>query len=749
MPVLSRTAIFLRRFITVCAALLLSWKVLWAQTGRSDVQKSPASPKITILHTNDLSGRLRPFKYYEEADRGGAACRATLIKEMSWRGNLLVLDAGDAMGPSVLSDFDQGGLFMEMMNRTGYSAMVLGNHEFDFGREILEQRIEEAEFPILSANITVQGTETPFVRPYVVRELDRVRVAVIGLTSQETQQLTNPKKIKGLTFLDPIGALRKTLVELADSSIHYTIVLSHMRQDETLKLARQVEEIDLIVAGGYWGPGVKGGEERLISLVNGTHIVTTPDFGVYLGKVEVIFSEDPRKGLRPVDFQSELIPVGPEIPEDKEIQSLIVAQEREYDRATRVIIGTVDGVVEDVGGFVANTMRARCGVEIGIINVGGLRLIPLREAVTLKEIDQIIRFEDFLITMKLTGSQIRKLVARSKGMEEENQKLIFAGVDPANLKMNGRPLNNAELYAVVVTEFLSRGGDGYTLFTEGIKATNTWLSLKQVLMEYIQTRWKISASDFDGFLGHPLWKTGSKVTGSLTRTELGKAAEDYRKESISFLRGASAIAWSFMLDGFASYDVRDHNMVLTTKTAFGQIGTNLRQLKESVDRLDMEWVYRYRDVHAMRPFLSLGANTVLTKNKKEEQEKEKRPIKGRSSFGLQRQLVKGLSLRMGASAQRNFFTGENDFGSELVSELKRSLPWGVRVSSTLKSFFGVSGKRVLSAEQYNTLTMKISKNMNLSIHANFFLYRNSAVRDLALKSELNVGLGYAQDWKWF
>lgn len=159
--------------------------------------------------------------------------------------HLLLLDAGDSLfGDRFLGQQTRGKGVVEAMNLLGYDAMALGGGDMRLGLDTLRQRMAEAEFPFLSANVVLSGTETLFTEPYIIKEMGDHRVAIIGLTEPGAADVVQG----AITVLDPIETARRYVAEVS-SKANILIVLSHMSVEEDMKLAGEVEDIDLIVSG--------------------------------------------------------------------------------------------------------------------------------------------------------------------------------------------------------------------------------------------------------------------------------------------------------------------------------------------------------------------------------------------------------------------------------------------------------------------------------------------------------------------
>lgn len=174
------------------------------------------------------------------------ARRATAIKEMRDRQPaILVLDTGNSLlndqNPALSS---QGATSIEVLNRLGYDAIALGERDLILGLDVLEQRMAEATFPVLSANVIVRKTDVYLTQPYHIAVVEGHRVGIIGLTGISLDTPSSALEVR-----DPLGSLHELLPEVVHQS-ELVIVLSNASLDVEREIARTLPQVQLIVSGG-------------------------------------------------------------------------------------------------------------------------------------------------------------------------------------------------------------------------------------------------------------------------------------------------------------------------------------------------------------------------------------------------------------------------------------------------------------------------------------------------------------------
>ncbi len=684
---------------------------------------------VRILHSNDVMGQLRPM-----------AQRVAFVRALAKEGHTLVLDAGNALGPAALSVWDQGKTMATAMAAAGYAAMTPGNHEFNYGLDVLAQHRET--LPFLAANLrSPSGRALPF-EGYRIFEVSNVTVGVIGVVSTRLNERINPSVAQALVIDDPLKSIAKTRQKL---NADYVVVLGNMPMSEAMEMAQKAKGIDLVVTGG---DGASAYLSTLTRLINGVQVVTTPRGGAYMGVMDVVFGRVNNK-FEIIRTQAQTLKVGDEA--DEPVAALIADLEKAYARETGEALGLIVGKsLDQQVEVVANLMRWHTGAEVGMVHRGAFRQKAPVDSIFARDVGGFVRFDEVLVKMELSGSQLRSIANRSKRAGKGDAGLIFAGLNKKEMLVNGRDIQNKELYQIVTVAYLAEGGAGYRELKDVKSVQRTQISLLSLLVNALKVWGTMSSETFATLDHRRVWRTGWAVEGAFRRNYVDGTAENYRqnREHVSFLRGETSIAWNISTRYFFSYESGLHALLLENINDFGQIGTSFGNLETSSDRLNVEMTYRRRMRHwLIHPFVRNGMNTTLTSGN------GNRPFLLRSSLGFQRRFGH-LIVQFAARAQRDFVGGQSDIGAEITLNYQRRLRYGGRLRSRVRSFLGLTDRKVISVENYNTLSFPLAGSLSLTVRQNNFLYRVDKFRaapahGIALRSDLTLGLAYGLDWKWF
>jgi len=296
---------------------------------------------IRLLYVNDFHG----FAEEQRSDFtggmvGGAPYLAGMIDRLRQDRPSLLLSAGDMIQGSNWANLFQGKSVIEIMNRMGFDAMALGNHEFDFGIDTLKERIKEARFPYLGANII--GLEG--IQPFIIKELKGVRIAIIGLATEETPIYTHPDNVRGLIFQLPFDTAERCIKELRDK-VDVIIVLSHLGFHNDMVLAQKVGDIDVIV-GGHSHTKI----EKPV-LIGKTVIVQAWEHGKVLGVLDLTLRDGAIK-----DHNGYLLDIRPTGKiKNKDVAEIVKKYQKKLNGLVRQRIGETESYLDGVNGVKRET----------------------------------------------------------------------------------------------------------------------------------------------------------------------------------------------------------------------------------------------------------------------------------------------------------------------------------------------------------------------------------------------------------
>lgn len=449
-----------------------------------------APTHVVIMHTNDLHGQLLP-----RAGVGGIAEIATIIR--SARPDL-ILDAGDISTGTFLSDEFKGAPTIQAMNKIGYTAGTIGNHEFDYGQDALRLRLREAKFPVLSANLQTPVSE---IKKYTVATAKGIRFGLIGLTTEEVKTKSHPNKVIGVTVLNTVKTIGQWLPELRRKS-DFIIAMVHLEDEEEKRIASAFPEIRLIIGGhnhDALGP----------IWLDKTLVAKTGSSGRNVGRIDLQFEN---KKLSRLD--AKLIPVTNVRPDPDIVRILEPFNDRVKVKMAELVGEATDDLVRSnlvespLADLVADAFREKGKTQIAIHNTGGIRANVAKGKITWGNAFEVLPFQNTLITLKLTGAQLKKTLERglvtSIGMVAlSGLRVQFDRTKPTGqqvvsaILLDGTAVDDVKLYSVATNDFILAGGDGFTEVGKGTDIMDSGIFLRDVFVDYIKAH-RVLSPKLDG-----------------------------------------------------------------------------------------------------------------------------------------------------------------------------------------------------------------------------------------------------------
>lgn len=430
--------------------------------------------RLTVVHFNDLD------RMEAREERGGMAKVAAVIaRARAEADHVLVTHGGDALSPSTMSAFDRGAHMIDLLNRLGPDLFVLGNHEFDFGPEVLLQRVAEADFPVLGANVRTPENGLPEgVRERMLLTVGDWRIGAFGLTTPQTAVVSSPAP---LSFLPEIEVAAEQAEALRAEGADFVIALAHSDSEVDSALIRQGAAN--LILGGH------DEELRLLWRPGGTAFVESGSQGDYVTLVHLLL-EQPAAGGTVWSASFEVVDtrlVEPEAGMSEAVAGHLAALQADLAVELVVTDTELDTRRESVrrgesafGSLVAEALREASGADAAIQNGGALRgdrLYPAGSRLTRGDIVTELPFGNELVLLEVTGATLRAALEHGVDAIEELSGRFpqVAGLrfryDPRrpqgrrllDISLGDAPLDPAGTYRLAVNSFIAGGGDGYDM----------------------------------------------------------------------------------------------------------------------------------------------------------------------------------------------------------------------------------------------------------------------------------------------
>jgi len=463
---------------------------------------------LVILHTNDIHGHLPP----EEAwwinpnfppPIGNAAGAAAVIREERERAErngwgFLLVEGGDIFQGTPTGEFSKGRAVVEFMNRMGYDAMTVGNHDLDKGPDVLRSLVDSARFPVLGTNLvdSSTGKVLDYLKPYVVLERGGVRIGLLGIVVQNLREMQTPENMRGIEVLPEIQTARQWLDTLRSKGVDLIIGLDHTGYNRDKIMADSVPGFDVIV-GAHSHTGLRQAYE-----CPNNHTIVVQTFGHLstVGKLELMVDPETKQI---VGYQSELRELfNEEVPPDTAELRMVKAWSDQAEAGYDSVVGqtSVDLVrtggpkESSIGNLMADAIREKVGSDVAFQNSGGIRDNIYRGEVTYRQIYKVDGFSNTIVTMDMTGEQLKRALEVSvmggHGIfQVSGLRMVFDPSKPplervVSIEVGGKPLDPERRYRVATNSFLAAGGGNYHIFLEAENWLDTGILVRQAMVDF-------------------------------------------------------------------------------------------------------------------------------------------------------------------------------------------------------------------------------------------------------------------------
>ncbi|MGC0369420.1 choice-of-anchor I family protein [Microbacterium sp. SLBN-111] len=484
----------------------------------------PKTPDLQILTINDFHGRL----LQETGGVAGAGVLAGAVEKYRQQNpNTLFVSSGDNIGASAFESFiDQDTPTIKALKAATLDVSTVGNHEFDRGFADLTDRVIPAyggntgDFSdfALGANVYEKGTKTPALKPYTIKDVNGTKVAFVGTVTEQTAGMVDPSKITDIEFGDQVEAANREAKNARAAGADIVILLAHEGSEGTdcAKIATESgdfgdlvrntsSDVDAIVSAHT--------HQKYACTIGGRSVIQTGQYGTNLGTLDI-----------DLDGAGKLVSITPGVRSlydstvsqwvaypQTDVAKIVADAKATADVKGQVEVGRITGDIkravngtggEDRGAYstLGNTVADVYlwatsenpsfngqDAQIAFMNPGGLRADLLygtdNGSVSYREAANVQPFGNTLVTLSLTGAQLREVLEKqwqpadasrpvlalgvSKGFTFEYDPTAAKGSRIGSIALNGTPIDPAASYRVVTNSFLAAGGDNFGTFAQG------------------------------------------------------------------------------------------------------------------------------------------------------------------------------------------------------------------------------------------------------------------------------------------
>ena len=509
--------------------------------------------KFTVLHTNDHHGHF----WQNEHDEYGLAAQKTMMDEIRYDvqahgGQVLILSGGDINTGVPESDLQDAEPDFRGMNLVGYDAMAIGNHEFDNPLSVLRQQQKWAKFPLLSANIYQKSTGKRLFQPYALFNRMGLKIAVIGLTTDDTAKIGNPEYFTDMEFRKPVTEAKEVVEALRKKEKPDVIIAAtHMGHYDNgnhgsnapgdVEMARELPAgyLNMIVGGHSQDPVCMAkenvsqkdyvpGTPCTPDQQNGTWIVQAHEWGKYIGRADFTFLNGKltleNYELVPINLRHKVtnadgsvswINYTQEIAKNPAMMKLLTPFQKKGEAQLGVKIGSVNGHLEgdrskvrfvqtNLSRLILASQMERTKADFAVMSGGGVRDSIESGTITYKDVLKVQPFGNTLTYVEMKGSDVEKYLAVVANKQVDsgayaqfaNVSLVAYGTGVSEIKINGEPLQADKIYRMATLSFNATGGDGYPPVNQLPGYVNTGFVDAEVLKQYIQNHSPLNAEAF-------------------------------------------------------------------------------------------------------------------------------------------------------------------------------------------------------------------------------------------------------------
>lgn len=428
----------------------------------------PGEHELTIFFTNDMHGQLDNF----------AKIKHIVDKEKELTDVLLVSGGDIFSGNPVVDQYeDKGYPIIDIMNRTGYDVSVIGNHEFDYGVETLNNRLSQADFEWVCANVNASSSVLEQPDPYITLSIGDLTLTILGLVEtngrpDDVIPSTHPWRVADLTFQEHTNTLPQFegLKEQEDADL--LMALTHLGSNSEFSMANNFPWFDLIIGGHS--------NDLNQSAVNGIPVLMAGFNLSHLGKIELTIAD-----RKIVNYDVTLIPLDTYEEEDEGLAAVI----EEYNNTPEFseVVGFSNSYHDrvELGCFYTSALKDYMQVDVSFQNSGGIRADIDEGDVTSFEIFSMDPFNNGSVVFTMTSAEMKDFFINSgRGFYVAGITLVRSGDDIIMYDENGIEIDDNTTLTIGINDFIPALYENYFPFSS---AEVRDLTTAESLIQYLKT----------------------------------------------------------------------------------------------------------------------------------------------------------------------------------------------------------------------------------------------------------------------
>ncbi|HEX9796654.1 MAG TPA: bifunctional UDP-sugar hydrolase/5'-nucleotidase [Anaerolineales bacterium] len=464
-----------RGFLRLLPPLLLAGCSPWPG-GLGRWRETARQRRLHLLYTNDEHGWMQPT-----ATHGGAA---SLLHRWRQRHGLfdgshhLLLSGGDMWtGPAISTSLD-GQSMADIMNRMGYAAAAIGNHDFDFGPDVLRARAAQSSFPFLTANVKQRGTDLPpdFAQAYSLHTVNGIRLGLVGLTTIETPIDTRPSYAEGYDFWRYDQALPPVLEQVWAEGADLVIIVGHVCNRELEQLAP--------LAADYGAGLLTGGHchEEHNEQVAGVHLIESGYFLRGYVSVDMLVDLDDKQ---PVSFEASVLPNPPGAADHALAERIEFWRQQLDPQLFRPVGFTAKGIDRSspwMDRLLTDAwLQAVPEAQIALASRRYVQQSLPAGSVTPASVVGLLPVANVLMIVQLTGAQLVDTI--------RSRRPVLGGAEVVGdvvRLVGGAGVEAETVYTVVVPDVIYYGANRYNLQAIDPHARDTGIDWRRPVVEYLE-----------------------------------------------------------------------------------------------------------------------------------------------------------------------------------------------------------------------------------------------------------------------